>query len=256
MGGAGQLGGLACDGNLWRWFGLAVCSTTMVQTWIVMGVVALLGLLAVGTARRGLLGGLQNAIESVLDFIAGFVSPEGAVGAYRSRRLLFEFLLTLFFFILVANMFDVIPPYIAPTNTLNTTGALAVLVFFFMHISGLGRHGGRYGRKFIHVPGIMGYVFLIFTVIEELSKPLTLSFRLFGNIFAGELLIQILLNLVHGTIYYAGGFIVHVGWLLFSIFVGVVQAFIFMILTFSYVSQATAAEAHGAERAVAPAHAG
>lgn len=234
--------GLACDGSLWRWLGLSVCSTTMVQTWMVMVIVAGLGLLAAAGARHERLGGMQNAIEAVLDFIAGFVSSEGPVGAFRNRRLLFEFLLSLFFFILVANMFDVIPPYIAPTNTLSTTAALAILVFFFVHFAGLGRHKLAYGKKFIHVPGIMGYVFLIFTVIEELSKPLTLSFRLFGNIFAGELLIEILLALVHGTVFYAGGFIVHVGWLLFTIFVGVVQAFIFMILTFSYVNQVTAEE--------------
>jgi F-type H+-transporting ATPase subunit a len=238
--------GLACDGSLWHWLGMSVCSTTMVQTWIVMVILAILGLAAAARARRGKLGGLQNVLEAVLDFIAGFMGAGGIVGAYRNRRLLYEFLLTLFFFVLVSNMFDVIPPYIAPTNTLNTTAALAVLVFFFMHISGVSRHKGRYGKKFIHVPGVMGYVFLIFTVIEELSKPLTLSFRLFGNIFAGELLISILLFLVHGPAYFAGGFIVHVGWLLFSIFVGVVQAFIFMILTFSYVNQAVAAEEHDA----------
>lgn len=248
MGGLSGIGRLECEGALWHWAHLSFCSTTLVQTWLVMGIVALLGLLAAGSARWGRLGGLQNAFEAVMGFIGGFVDPEGPVWAMRTRRLLYEFLLTLFFFILVSNLFDVIPPYIAPTNTLNTAGALAVLVFFFVHASGLVRHKHRYGRKFLHVPGPTGFLFLIFTIIEELSKVLTLSFRLFGNIFAGEVLIAILLYLVRGTHYYAGGFIVHVGWLVFSIFVGVVQAFIFMILTFSYVNQVTSAEEHGEER--------
>lgn len=230
-----NFGGLACNGATWHWLGLAVCSTTIVQTWMVMGVIALLGLIAAGTARRDRLGGMQLAMEAILEFIGGFVSSRGILTAYRNRRLLLEFLLTLFFFILVANMFDLIPPFIAPTNTLSTTAALAVLVFLYQHVAGLVRHRGRYGRKFIHVPGVMGYFFLLFTVIEELSKPITLAFRLFGNIFAGELLILILLDLVHGKAFYFAGFLVHVAALLFAMFVGVVQAFIFMILTFSYV---------------------
>ncbi len=216
---------------------MSECSTTIVQTWIVMGVVALLGLLAVAGTRRKTLGGMQNAMEVVIEFIGGFVSAQGADGAYRSRRLLFEFLLALLFFILVSNLFDLIPPYMAPTNTLDTTLPLAVLVFVFVHASGLKRHKGKYGKQFLHVSGVLGYVFLIFSVVEELSKPITLSFRLFGNIFAGEVLIQLLLILVRGTAFYSGGFLLHLAALLFTLFVGVVQAFIFMILTFSYTNQ-------------------
>ena len=242
------LGGLHCDGSLWHWGGLSFCSTTLVQTWMVMGLLALLGVVAAATARSDVPKGLQNGFEAIIGFIAGFVSSDTAPEETVARqRLLFEILATLFLFILLSNLLDVIPPYIAPTNTLNTTGALAVLVFFFVHLSGIRRHGAHYGRKFLHVPGVMGYVMLVFAAVEELSKPLTLSFRLFGNIFAGELLIQILLRLIPlgRWYYYAGGFVPHVGWLLFSVFVAVVQAFIFVILTLSYVRQATAAEEHG-----------
>ncbi len=237
--------GLVCNGTYWHWLGLQVCSTTMVQTWMVMGVVALLGLIAAGMARRDSLGGLQMAMESVLEFIGGFASAQGVLGAYKTRRLLFEFLITLFFFILVANLFDLIPPYMAPTNTLSTTAALAILVFLYQHLAGLIRHRGHYGRKFLHVPGVMGYFFLLFTAIEELSKPITLAF---GNIFAGEILIGILLALVHGTAFFFGGFLVHVAALLFALFVGVVQAFIFMILTFSYVDHVVPEERPGIAR--------
>jgi F-type H+-transporting ATPase subunit a len=211
----------------------------MVQTWVVMGVIAVLGLVAAGSARRGALNGLHNTFEAVVEFVGGIASPSGVLGAYRNRRLLFEFLMTLLFFILVSNMLDLIPPYIAPTNTLSTTAALAILVFLYQHVAGLIRHGARYGRKFLHVPGAMGYGFLIFTIIEELTKPITLSFRLFGNIFAGELLIAEALKLV-GAKYTFGGFIVAEVALLFTLFVAVVQAFIFMILTFSYVDQVEA----------------
>lgn len=235
---------MACDlgwGN-WHVLGLTVCSTTAIQSWIVMVVVAVLALLAARSARAGTPGRLQNLMEMLVGFISGFIggSPEvGPEHPVKNRRLLFEYLATLFLFVLVANMLDVVPPYTAPTNTLDTTLALALLTFAFTHISGLVRHRARYGRTFIHGEGAMGYVFLIIVAIEELSKPLTLAFRLFGNIFAGELMIQVLLQLIHGWFYGLGGFAPHVGWLLFSVFVGAVQAFIFMVLSLAYVSQAT-----------------
>lgn len=231
------------------WLGLSLCSTTLIQTWIVMGILAVLGVGAAVSARV-IPVGLQNVFEVIMSFIAGFVGGESPEDALRKHRMLFEFMVTLFLFILVCNIFDVIPPYIAPTNTLNTTGALALLVFVYIHISGVARYGAGYGKKFLHMSGMLGYVMLIFAAVEELSKPLTLAFRLFGNIFAGELLIQILLTMIpwQRWYYFAGGFIPHVGWLLFSVFVAVVQAFIFMILALSYVKQATTGDDHHASR--------
>lgn len=236
---------MACRGPLWSLAGLSVCSTTLIQTWIVMVVIAVLGVWAARAARAGMPGRLQNLFELLIGFVSGFIGGSAEVGPehpVRNRRLLFEYLATLFLFVLAANMLDVIPPYTAPTNTLNTTLALALLTFAFTHLSGLVRHRSRYGKTFIHTPGFIGYLFLIIVVIEELSKPLTLAFRLFGNIFAGELMVMVLLRLIPLRWYYfAGGFVPHVGWLLFSVFVGAVQAFIFMVLSLAYVGQATAA---------------
>ena len=209
-----------------------------------MVVVAGLALIAAGSARAGVPGRMQNIMELLIGFVGGFIGGSSDVGPdhpARNRRFLFEYLATLFLFVLVANMLDVIPPYTAPTNTLNTTLPLAILTFLFTHLSGLVKHRSRYGRTFIHTPGFLGYAFLIIVAIEELSKPLTLAFRLFGNIFAGELMITVLVKLIPlRWFYFTGGFVPHVGWLLFSVFVGVVQAFIFMVLSLAYVGQATA----------------
>jgi F-type H+-transporting ATPase subunit a len=239
---------LACHGGLWHVAGLSLCSSTLIQTWIVMVVIGVLGLLAARAARAGRPGHLQNLFELVVDFVAGFIGGGREVGPdhpARSRRLLFEYLATLFLFILVSNMMDVVPPYIAPTNTLNTTLALALLTFLFTHISGLARHGLRYGRSFLHTPGIGGVVMLPLAIIEELSKPLTLSFRLFGNIFAGELMLEVLFRLIPVQwFYFTGGFVPHLVWLLFSIFVGAVQSLIFMLLSLAYVQQATSEPGH------------
>ena len=239
---------LACHNALWSLLGLKVCSTTVVETWIVMALVAVLGLVAAGQAGAGRPGALQNIFEMIIDFVSGFVGGARDVGpehASRTRRLLFEYLAALFLFIFVANMLDVIPPYIAPTNTLNTTLALALITFFFTHLAGIGRRGLRYGASFLHTPGVGGWVLLPLAIIEELSKPLTLSFRLFGNIFAGELMLVVLQTLIPLRWYYfLGGFVPHLVWLSFDIFVGAVQSLIFMLLSLAYVSQATAVPEH------------
>ncbi len=239
---------MAGRGPYWHLLGHAICSTTEIQTWIVMVVVAGLGLLAARSARADRPGRLQNIFEMLIEFVSGFIGGSREVGsghAARNRRMLFEYLATLFLFVLVSNMLDVIPPYTAPTNTLNTTLALALLTFLFTHLAGFGRHGAKYGKTFLHTPGALGYGFLVIVAIEELSKPLTLAFRLFGNIFAGELMIDVLLKLIPlKWFYFTGGFAPHIVWLLFSIFVGAVQAFIFMVLSLAYVSQATAVQEH------------
>jgi F-type H+-transporting ATPase subunit a len=82
------------------------------------------------------------------------------------------------------------------------------------------------------------------TIIEELAKPVTLAFRLYGNIFAGEMLIMVLLGLLGGRIHVFGGFIASVGWLGFSIFVGFIQTFIFTMLSIAYVSSVVAEDHH------------
>ncbi len=232
---------LACRNATWSFLGLHhLCSTTLIQTWIVMIIVGGLGLWAARRAQAGPPRGLQNLFELIVDFVGGFIGGARDVGPEhpaRTRRLLFEFLAVLFLFIIVSNLMDVVPPYVAPTNTLNTTLALALLTFLFTHIGGTVRHGARYGRSFLHTPGIGGWVLLPLTVIEELSKPLTLSFRLFGNVFAGELMLVVLQRLL--PLQY-GGFVIHVVWLLFEIFVALVQSLIFMLLSLAYVSQATA----------------
>ncbi len=239
---------MACHWGLWHVAGLQFCSSTLIETWIVMGIVAVLGLVAAQSARAGRPGNLQNIFEMIVDFVSGFIGGSRDVGPehpVRNRRLLFEYLATLFIFIFVCNMLDVIPPYIAPTNTLNTTFALALLTFLFTHLSGFARHRLRYPKTFIHAPGFVGYLFLLFAAIEELSKPLTLAFRLFGNIFAGELMLDVLIKLIPMKwFYFTGGFVPHVVWLLFGVFVGTVQSLIFMLLSLAYVSQASAEPEH------------
>jgi F-type H+-transporting ATPase subunit a len=137
----------------------------------------------------------------------------------------------LFLFILISNWIELVPTehhLPAPTADVNTTYALALLVIGWVHVASL-RHNGvkRYlGHYAQPNPGL-----LPLNVLEELAKPVSLSLRLFGNIFAGGIMISIIGLLPALTVW-----LPHTLWTLFDLFVGVIQAIIFTLLTITYFS--------------------
>ena len=153
------------------------------------------------------------------------------VSSMMGKRGLFlaPFIMSLFMFLLTSNWLGLIPTLSSPTNDLNTTLGLALLVVVLVHVLGVHMKGGHYIAHFCKPTP----VFVIINAIEEIAKPITLSFRLFGNILAGEILIIILLKLM--PIWMP---IPSVLWLAFSIFVGGVQAFIFTMLSMAYLANA------------------
>jgi F-type H+-transporting ATPase subunit a len=118
-----------------------------------------------------------------------------------------------------------VPGFTSPTNDINTTLALALVVIAFVHCLGVKNQGLLSYLKHFFKPSILMFPI---NVVEELAKPVTLSFRLFGNIMAGEILIIILGMLVP--------YFVPTLWLVFSVFVGIIQALIFTMLSMSYLS--------------------
>lgn len=137
----------------------------------------------------------------------------------------------LFLFILLANWIELIPTehhLPAPTADANTTYALAVLVILWVHAASVRRNGvGSYLAHYTKPnPGL-----LPLNVLEELVKPVSLSLRLFGNIFAGGIMISIISLLPTYLLWLPHGL-----WTLFDLFVGVIQAVIFTLLTITYFS--------------------
>jgi F-type H+-transporting ATPase subunit a len=132
----------------------------------------------------------------------------------------------LFTFLLVANWQGLVPGFTSPTNDLNTTLGLALMVVLLVHILGVQNHGLAHFKHFFEPH----WLFIIINLVEEIAKPVTLSFRLFGNILAGEILIIILGILVP--------YVIPSLWLTFSVVVGIIQAFIFTMLSISYLSGA------------------
>ena len=204
--------------------GLTFNWETLTMTWITMGIVILIAFLAVRNLKL-IPSGWQNVVEMI---ITGLHSQIDVTMGKRGRMLA-PFIISLFMFLLISNWLGLIPTMASPTNDLNTTLGLALLVIAMVHVLGLYFKGGHYVAHFFQpVP-----VFVIINAIEEVAKPITLAFRLFGNILAGEILIIILLKLM--PIWMP---IPSVIWLAFSIFIGGVQAFIFTMLSMAYLSNA------------------
>lgn len=197
---------------------------TLCMTWLAMAIVLLIAYLATHKLKM-VPSGWQCFVETVVEYLDGQI--EGTMG--KRGLFLGPFIVTLFLFLLVSNWLGLIPTLSSPTNDLNTTLGLALLVIVMVHSLGLYTKGWHYITHFFEPTPI----FFIINMVEEIAKPITLSFRLFGNILSGEILIIILLQLV--PIWMP---IPSVVWLAFSIFIGGVQAFIFTMLSMVYIANA------------------
>ena len=204
--------------------GLTFNVETLYMTWLTMAVILLLAFLATRSLKL-VPSGWQNLIEMVITALHEQI--DATMG--ERGRMLAPMIIALFLFLLVANWIGLVPTLSSPTNDLNTTLGLALLVVVMLHVLGLYFKGMGYIKHFFQPVA----PFVIINMIEEVAKPITLAFRLFGNILAGEILIIILLKLM--PIWMP---VPSVIWLAFSIFVGGVQAFIFTMLSMAYLAGA------------------
>lgn len=210
-------------------FGLTFNMDTLMMTWLTMAIVLLIAFLATRRLSMNRPSRWQSMLELIIESLLAQIDANMGKNGLKLAPLI----ITLFMFLLVANWLGLIPGFTSPTNDLNTAAGLAIMVFFLMQALGVINKGliGYYGHF------VKPYaVFLPINIIEELSKPLTLSFRLFGNILAGEILLMVLGMLVP--------YFIPTAWLAFSVFVGVVQAFIFTMLSMSYLANSVSEDKH------------
>jgi len=228
------------DLNVWGFpdtpvdiFGYPMNLKTLVMTWIVMALVILFTVSATRNMQLKRPSKIQLMVEELFQFLRGLAYENLDPQKGASLMCL---LFSLFIFLLFSNLWGLVPTMMSPTADVNTTLGMALMVFILVQILGLYYRKAKYFKHFVE-PFVF---FLPLVLVEELSKPLTLSFRLYGNIYAGEVLIAVLLGLIPLTATILGGFVFSVVWLSFSIFVGFIQAFIFTMLTIAYISQVTA----------------
>lgn len=204
-------------------FGFMLNMNTMYGTWLVMAIVFILVMLATRNLKT-IPSGAQNVLEAVVDFLSDLMDKNmGTTG----RVIMAPFIITLFLFLFVCNELGLVPGFTSPTNDINTTLGMAIMVVLSVHVVGCCHKGFLHHMAHFFQPHPL---FLPLNIIEEISKPLTLAFRLFGNILAGEILL-IILGLL-------APFILPTAWLAFSFVVGILQALIFSILSMSYLANA------------------
>jgi F-type H+-transporting ATPase subunit a len=186
--------------------------------------------------RRKATSGVPSRLQLFWETVVGWVSDqvESALGA-RYRRVV-PLAVTIFVLILACNWVEILPglwrntDYLpSPTADVNLTYALAATVFVLTNIESVRARGlGGYIRNFFIKPRWLAPI----RVMEEIMKPVTLALRLFGNIFSGGIMIALLLAI---PIYFAPATILFsVAWKVFDMFIGVIQAFIFALLTILY----------------------
>lgn len=194
--------------------------STVVNTWIIM--VLLLAGIFLATRKIGFIPrGVQHVLEMLLEFFYGLL--EETMGKEGRRYL--PLVATLFIFILSLNLSWFIPGMKPPTMDLSTTAGFAVTTIILVQLIGIRKRGllGYIRHFFQPVP----FLFPL-NVVEELVKPVSLSLRLFGNMFGEEMVVTILFLMIP--------FLLPTPIMLLGVLMGTIQAFVFTLLTVTYIA--------------------
>jgi F-type H+-transporting ATPase subunit a len=175
-------------------------------------------------------GKLQQTCELLYGFLRG--QTEGQVGHAGMRYL--SFFGTIFIFILVSNLIGLIPVFVSPTKNAQVTLGCAMATFIYYNLMGVWTHGIKYVLQFMGPKWWLAFLMFPIEIVSHLARPLSLTIRLYANMFAGEQVTLVFLSMTYLAVP-----VIFMG---LHLFVGVVQAYIFMLLTMSYVG---ASVSHG-----------
>jgi F-type H+-transporting ATPase subunit a len=213
------------DQILYFKWGFATLSATIVFTWVVM---ALLVAVVWLTTRHLSSGRSVSRRQTLFEMLITFMRSQIREITDQDPDRYLPFIGSLFLFISVSNMLEIVPGYHAPTGSINTTAALALVVFFAVPIFGIAERGFiGYLKHYAQPTPLM----LPFNIIGEVTRTLALAVRLFGNIMSGGLVVAILLTLVP--------IFVPVVMTVLGLLIGQVQAYIFAVLAAVYIGAAT-----------------
>lgn len=244
--------------------GLNVHMDTLITMWTVMLLIILLSLIAVLNLKL-IPNKFQAAFENIVSIFVGMTKNLGGMKAANATLLM-----CIFLFIILGNMIGQLPwklihlpkgEFASPTNDINVTAALAVIVLIYYIMQGIVEKGPSYFKHYFKPMLFM----TPFNILEDFTRPLTLAVRLFANILAGEILIMVLgglvfmlltpeavlsftQNVLHGFlpeswVYNIGlffGSLLPLPIMFFELFVAFIQALVFTLLTCAYIETATA----------------
>ncbi|WP_341529005.1 F0F1 ATP synthase subunit A [Nostoc sp. UHCC 0302] len=223
----------------WQLGNLKIHGQVFLTSWFVISILVIASIAATRNAQR-IPKGIQNLMEYALEFIRDLAKNQLGEKEYRPWV---PFIGTLFLFIFVSNWSGALIPWkliklpsgelAAPTNDINTTVALALLTSLAYFYAGFSKRGLGYFKKYIEPTPVL----LPIAILEDFTKPLSLSFRLFGNILADELVVAVLVLLVP--------LFVPLPVMALGLFTSAIQALVFATLAGAYIHEAM--EGHGGE---------
>ena len=220
-------------GQHWYWTvgSYTVHGQVLITSWIVFAIILGISLLA-NSNLKSIPEGLQNVTEYITEFIRDLAKTQ--IGEHDYLKWV-PFLGTIFLFIFVSNWSGALVPWriielpngelAAPTNDINTTVALALLTSVAYFYAGISKKGLGYFKRYISPAAFL----LPINVLEDFTKPLSLSFRLFGNILADELVVGVLITLVP--------LVIPIPIMLLGLFTSAIQALVFATLAGAYIGE-------------------
>ncbi|MBN2720359.1 MAG: F0F1 ATP synthase subunit A [Proteobacteria bacterium] len=204
---------------------LTVNIATIWNTWLVMAILIILAFLATRRLER-----IPNPLQRVMEIYVSAMNRLVREVLEEESRGYFALAATMFLFLFLSNCLGIIPGLTEPTRDLNTPLSLGIMGFFLTHTAAVREKGffpymAEFARPF--------FIMLPLNIVGELAKVVSISFRLFGNIFGGAIIITVVSPLVYHLILppFLTAF--------FGLFIGVIQAFVFTMLTITYIAVAT-----------------
>jgi F-type H+-transporting ATPase subunit a len=228
-----------------EWNGITFNIDTIISTLVAGGLVLILGFWARRALTRKTADHVPTKVQLIWEAVVGEVNTQVEANLGRIHPFVVPLAVALFFFILFANWLELLPTEInhdvhllpAPTADTNLTYAMALMAMVGVWIYGMKEKGVKgYFKHFLEPFPVL----LPLNILEELTKPITLALRLFGNIFAGGIMLALI-----GLIPFYAMWAPNLLWKMFDMFIGGIQAFIFALLTVLYFGMAGAG--HGDE---------
>jgi len=215
----------------WEVFGYSLHGQVFLVSWLAIFLVVGASLLGTSTITEVPRGIWQNAMEAVVEYVQNIAKSQ--IG--KDFKEWVPFIGSLFMFIFVSNWLGALVPWklihlpegelAAPTNDINTTVSLALLTSATYFYGGIKKKGFSYFGKYLQPTPIL----LPINILEDFTKPLSLSFRLFGNVLADELTVSVLTLLVP--------ILIPLPIMILGLFAGSIQALIFATLAAAYIGE-------------------
>lgn len=199
--------------------------THVTYTWLVMLFLIIISILA--TRRLNLYPGpIQNIMEVIIDAFQKLL--DDTMG--HQGRAFFPLIATIGLFILVSNLLGLVPGFESPTANLNTNLTMALVVFFLTHIMGVKMQGIKYLKQFVGPNPWLAPLMIPIELVGHIARPVSLTFRLFGNIEGGHIVLGVIILLVP--------LLVPLPIFVLKLLICFIQTLVFMLLSMMYIAGA------------------